>query len=70
MTVVIRPAAFQRPVEASGVSAPLIVQWIDRAKRRRVLRTEILSQPDSVLEDFGLTREAADIEAAKPFWRG
>ena len=44
-------------------------QWLARARYRNALRRELLPQPDSVLADFGVTREEAEEEAYKPFWR-
>ena len=43
--------------------------WLRRASCRRVLREELLPQPDSVLADAGISREAARREASKPFWK-
>lgn len=43
--------------------------WRDRRALRRILRDELLPQPDSVLCDAGWSRAAAMAEAAKPFWR-
>lgn len=47
----------------------LLDRWRDRAAMRRMLRDELLSQPDRVLADAGWTRNAAQTEASKPFWR-
>ncbi|WP_421852029.1 DUF1127 domain-containing protein [Oricola sp.] len=55
----------ERPVSIAG----LVRRWIDRAACRRMLREELLPQPDSVLNDAGITRQAAACEAAKPFWK-
>lgn len=44
-------------------------QMLGRLRLRRAIRRELLSQPDSVLEDFGASRELATREANKPFWR-
>ena len=54
-----------RPARPEGVLA----RWRARWAARRALRADLLRQPDSVLRDFGLAREDAAAEAAKPFWR-
>ncbi len=57
--------------QADRVSARTLLRvWRERAAFRRTLLKELLPGPDSVLEDAGWTREAAQIEARKPFWRG
>lgn len=43
--------------------------WLDRISYRRMLRKELLPQPDSVLADAGLERAAVLLEVSKPFWR-
>ncbi|WP_430513186.1 DUF1127 domain-containing protein [Pannonibacter phragmitetus] len=43
--------------------------WLDRINHRRMLRKELLPQPDSVLADAGLERSAVLLEVSKPFWR-
>ena len=45
----------------------LIRRWLERARSRRQLR--LLLPDPHVLADLGLTREEADLEAIKPFWR-
>lgn len=57
------------PATAGRPYARLFAVWRDRITLRRALRHELLKQPDSVLEDAGWTRSAAQKEAAKPFWR-
>lgn len=47
----------------------MLMLWRDRIRYRAELRRELLPQPDSVLEDAGMTREEAQREAFKPFWR-
>jgi len=54
----------------SGGCGALPALWWHRLTRRRMLREELLPQPDSVLRDAGWSRAAALAEAAKPFWRG
>ncbi|PTE19918.1 hypothetical protein C5F48_20335 [Cereibacter changlensis JA139] len=48
----------------------LLRVWRERAALRKILAQDLLPGPDSVLEDAGWTREAAQAEARKPFWRG
>ncbi len=48
-----------------GIS--LVRLWLERARSRRQLRL-LLGDPH-VLADLGLTRDEADLEAIKPFWR-
>lgn len=43
--------------------------WMARHRYRSMLRNELLLQPASVLEDAGMSRHAAEREAAKPVWR-
>ena len=40
--------------------------WRERAHQRRVL----LTLDDHLLSDIGMTRAEAEVEAARPFWRG
>lgn len=42
--------------------------WLNRSRMRRDLMDLALRQPDSVLEDAGLTRQVALREASKWFW--
>ena len=42
------------------------VCWIERHKQRR----DLAALDNHLLADIGLTREMADHECAKPFWRG
>lgn len=42
-----------------------IVVWNNRAKQRAGLK----NLDHHMLNDIGLTRDEADIEAAKPFWK-
>lgn len=42
--------------------------WLNRSRMRRDLMDLALRQPDSVLDDAGLTRQVASREASKWFW--
>lgn len=42
--------------------------WLNRSRIRRDLMDLALRQPDSVLDDAGLTRQVALGEASKWFW--
>jgi len=55
-----------RPVTRRGPVA-LLVLWLERARSRRQLRL-LLANPHA-LADLGLTRDEADLESIKPFWR-
>lgn len=57
------------PARRADAPGPMLHRWRARAVLRRMLRDELLPQPDSVLADAGWSREAAKREAAKPFWR-
>ncbi|AMY71118.1 DUF1127 domain-containing protein [Frigidibacter mobilis] len=48
----------------------LLRVWRERAALRKTLTQDLLPGPDSVLEDAGWTRDAAQAEARKPFWIG
>lgn len=74
MTVIALPAP-TAPSNRHVLSDP-IVRMLDtlcryrkRAIYRKMLREELLLQPDSVIEDAGLDRDLASSEAHKPFWR-
>jgi uncharacterized protein YjiS (DUF1127 family) len=54
-------AAIRNGLEAAQ---RLVSVWCRRVGLRRALRV----YPDSMLAGFGLTREQAAAEAAKPFW--
>ena len=43
--------------------------WRNRVRARRELQGLALWQPDSVLEDAGITRVAAEREARRWFWQ-
>lgn len=57
--------------DVAPVAAPLprLTLWRARAQLRHMLRSELLPQPDSVLQDAGWTRAEAEAEASKPLWR-
>ena len=46
----------------------IISVWYTRYRYRLMLRNDLLLQPDSVLEDAGISRVAAKVEAQKSFW--
>lgn len=48
---------------------PFLSRWLLRMLYRRRLRHMFGNEPDSVLEDFGLTRATLQAFVAKPFWR-
>jgi uncharacterized protein YjiS (DUF1127 family) len=43
--------------------------WHDRWFMRRAMVREMQAFNDAMYEDFGMTREEAQKEAEKPFWR-
>jgi uncharacterized protein YjiS (DUF1127 family) len=51
----------------SALRAALSTLTDARARRRQ--RQALHTLDDRLLEDIGITREQADAEAAKPFWR-
>ncbi|MEL6576080.1 MAG: hypothetical protein AAFU72_02545 [Pseudomonadota bacterium] len=57
-----------RSVPQAGEHA-LIARMRRRLALRRMLRNELLREPDSVLADAGWTREEALREARKPIWQ-
>jgi uncharacterized protein YjiS (DUF1127 family) len=42
----------------------IVTRWAVRRRTRRALR----DLPEHLLRDIGLSREAADAEARRPFW--
>jgi uncharacterized protein YjiS (DUF1127 family) len=54
-------------VRRAGLPAPgpLFRQWVQRSRQRRQLAALTPEQ----LRDIGITSEAAQREAAKPFWQ-
>lgn len=63
-----RQVVIRNSTETGGLGT-LPKLWRARIQHRAMLRRELLTQPDSVLADAGLTRAQAEAEAAKPFWR-
>lgn len=53
------------PAAASAGVAEALRHWYQRAKQRRQLSRLTLRE----LDDVGIDADAADAEAAKPFWR-
>ncbi|MEL6234031.1 MAG: DUF1127 domain-containing protein [Pseudomonadota bacterium] len=43
---------------------PLLLRWLQRARSR----ADLAALEDHMLKDIGLTREAAQREARRPFW--
>jgi uncharacterized protein YjiS (DUF1127 family) len=73
-TVAFRPATTpaRRTTKVALPDDPakgLFRTWLDRIRHRRDLRRLAMAQPDSVLEDVGLSRGQVYAEADKPFWR-
>ncbi len=62
------PTKLPAPALRSG-GFKIISGWYARYQYRRMLRDDLLPQPDSVLEDAGFNRATAKVEAQKPFWR-
>lgn len=50
---------------AVAACARLIAMWMDRARQRRALA----AMDDRLLSDIGITRNEAEREIEKPFWR-
>lgn len=46
-----------------------LLDWTSRAWRRARQRRALAALDDARLADLGLSRAAAEAEAAKPFWR-
>ncbi len=63
MLTIIRTA--RRPQPWPDRAVETLARWTARARQRRGLR----ELPDALLRDLGLSREQAETEAAKPFWR-
>jgi uncharacterized protein YjiS (DUF1127 family) len=68
--IILHPTLIHPPVPArQSRRGGMISLWYARHRYRRMLRKDLLPQPDSVLADAGITRAAARGEAQKPFWR-
>jgi uncharacterized protein YjiS (DUF1127 family) len=65
-TILLGVRRLARPVTRRGLVA-LPARWLERARSRRQLRL-LLTNPHA-LADLGLTRDEADLESIKPFWR-
>lgn len=59
----------RRSVPSERRFVEVLEVWRERSIYRKMLRDELLRQPDSVLEDAGVDRKTAEAEARKPFWR-
>ena len=63
--------------ETPGSAAPAgfgdvayrVLGILDTCLRRLQARRRLMAMDDRLLADVGLTRERAEAEAAKPFWR-
>lgn len=64
----ITPIRQPKPASRTRSFGPLSI-WYARYRYRLMLRDDLLTQPDSVLADAGISRTAAKREAQKPFWR-
>ena len=69
-------STFFHPEKSTGFHGAGPIGWLSslyaelETVSRRIEERRHLSQlDDHLLEDMGLTREQADREAAKPFWR-
>lgn len=64
-----RPPRRERPVRPGlDPAAGFFRNWLERIRCRRELRNLALFQPDSVLEDVGLTRREAQRLSEQPAW--
>ncbi|MEM1049032.1 MAG: DUF1127 domain-containing protein [Pseudomonadota bacterium] len=63
----LHPGPIGHPAGATRIARTLkiIRQWSERATQRR----HLARLTPEALEDIGISREAAAVEAAKPFWR-
>jgi uncharacterized protein YjiS (DUF1127 family) len=60
----------REPSRAAGFNS--VIRWIAIAKQmylRRRQRQALLQLEDHQLTDIGLTREQAELEGHKPFWK-
>lgn len=62
----LQPSVLQPAFETD--ETVLVSLWLKRMSYRRRLSHMFGSEPDSVLEDFGLTRASLRGFVAKPFW--
>lgn len=65
------PAALVELVARGGSPAglrDLPAVWVERSRFRRAL-ARLLKRTPHLIDDIGLTREQAEAEVAKPFWR-
>ncbi|MFC5757796.1 DUF1127 domain-containing protein [Rhizobium sp. GCM10022189] len=65
----IKPEALHEYAESIFSLLSLLKQWRLRMKERRELARIYTTMPDEALADLGLTREEAEAESGKPFWR-
>ncbi|WP_119306713.1 DUF1127 domain-containing protein [Cohaesibacter haloalkalitolerans] len=67
-------ALIEKAAGRSGKPATMqerLVLWLGRYRQRRQMARDLnsIGFTDTVLEDFGLTRQQAEREAAKHFWQ-
>ena len=71
--IVTQPSAIQTSIPRNKYAGTAVCWawtrvWLNRSRMRRDLMDLALRQPDSVLDDAGLTRQVALREASKWFW--
>lgn len=64
-----KPDASHEYEESIFTLLSLLKQWRLRIKERRELARIYRTMPDEALADLGLTREEAEVESGKRFWR-
>jgi uncharacterized protein YjiS (DUF1127 family) len=57
-----------RPSMAPAACLRMLSIWLQRRRRRKTL-AELVEHSDRLLDDIGVSRTEAMLEAAKPFWR-
>ena len=60
-----KPSLLETIIEGSLAAYGALATWNSRQAQRR----HLLELDDRLLSDMGLSREQAEAEAAKPFWR-
>lgn len=62
------PASFRIVIPARTPFARAVWQWLVQAKRLRDTRRQLAEMDDRMLADIGVSRAAAQFEAARPAW--